>query len=247
MEKKIEQLVNWLREETENANANGLIVGISGGLDSAVVAHLIRRAFPENSLGIIMPCKSDPQDVEDALKAAESTGINHYTIDLTETHRVLFSTIEKQLKEKNEWNEEKARINDANMRARLRMTTLYSVAANFGYLVAGTDNKAEWYTGYFTKYGDGGADLLPLIHLTKGEVREMAVELGVPEEIIHKAPSAGLWEGQTDEEEMGTTYDKIDKFLKGETIPEKDRKIIERMHKDSEHKRNLPKQPPEFV
>ncbi|ANB57445.1 NAD+ synthetase [Anoxybacillus sp. B7M1] len=246
MEEKIEKLVAWLREQVSKAGLNGAIVGISGGIDSAVVAHLIKRAFPDNSLGLIMPCKSNPKDQEDALKVVESSGIRHFVIDLTETHQTLFAKIEKQLKEKGEWNEEAARLGDANTRARLRMTTLYAVANNYGYIVVGTDNAAEWHTGYFTKYGDGGVDLVPLVHFTKGEVREMARILGVPEEIITKAPSAGLWEGQTDENEMGTTYEMIDKYLKGEEIPEKDRSIIEKLHHRSHHKRQLAAAPPKF-
>ncbi|RAK17297.1 NAD+ synthase [Anoxybacillus vitaminiphilus] len=246
MEQKIEKLIEWLREQVKEAGLNGAVVGISGGIDSAVVAHLIKRAFPNHSLGLIMPCKSNPKDKEDALKVVESCGIDYYVIDLTETHRTLFGEIERQLKEKGEWNEKAAKLGDANTRARLRMTTLYAVANNYGYVVVGTDNAAEWHTGYFTKYGDGGVDLVPLIHFTKGEVREMARILGVPEEIITKAPSAGLWEGQTDENEMGTTYEMIDKYLKGEEIPEKDRQIIERLHNRSHHKRRLAAAPPKF-
>lgn len=246
MKQKVEQLVAWLKERVDEANANGLLVGVSGGIDSAVVAHLIKRAYPDRSFGVIMPCKSNPKDVEDALKVVHNCGLDYTIIDLTDTHNVLFSAIENQLTEKGEWNEERKRLGDANTRARLRMTTLYAVANNYGYLVVGTDNAAEWYTGYFTKYGDGGVDLVPLVHFTKGEVCQLAMELGVPKEIIEKAPSAGLWEGQTDEKEMGTTYDMIDKFLKGEEIPEKDRAIIERLHKVSEHKRNLAAAPPKF-
>jgi NAD+ synthase len=246
MEEKINKLVEWLREQVKNSGLNGLIVGISGGIDSAVVSHLIKRAFPENSIGVIMPCKSNPKDREDALAVAESAGLKQITVDLTNTHNVLFTEIEKQLKGIGEWKEDAAKLGDANTRARLRMTTLYAVANNYGYLVVGTDNAAEWHTGYFTKYGDGGVDLVPLVHFTKGEVSELAIALGVPDQVVNKAPSAGLWEGQTDENEMGTTYNMIDKFLKGEEIPEKDRQVIDRLHERSHHKRSLAAAPPKF-
>lgn len=246
MEQKVNDLVSWLQLKVKEANAKGAIVGVSGGIDSAVVTHLIKRAFPNDSLGLIMPCKSNPKDQEDAKQVIDSCGIDYHLMDLTETHDVLFQTLKGQLVQANKWDEERAKLGDANTRARLRMTTLYAVANNYGYLVVGTDNASEWYTGYFTKHGDGGVDLVPLVHLTKGEVREMAQYLGVPEEVITKAPSAGLWEGQTDENEMGTTYDMIDAYLKGETIPDKDRYIIEKMHKQSEHKRSLAAAPPKF-
>jgi NAD+ synthase len=139
-----------------------------------------------------------------------------------------------------------AQLGDANARARLRMTTLYTVANNYGYMVMGTDNAAEWHTGYFTKYGDGGVDLVPLVNFTKGEVRKMAKILGVSDQIINKAPSAGLWEGQTDENEMGTTYDMIDKFLQGAEIPIHDLEVINKLHVRSEHKRRLAAHPPKF-
>ncbi|MBD1381220.1 NAD(+) synthase [Metabacillus arenae] len=246
MEDKITKLVEWIQNQVKDAGLKGAIVGVSGGIDSAVVTYLIKRAFPEDSLGIIMPCKSNPKDQEDALKVIEGCGINHHVVDLSNTHETLFNEIEKQLKDKGEWNEEAARLGDANARARLRMTTLYAVANNYGYLVVGTDNAAEWHTGYFTKYGDGGVDLVPLVHFTKGEVRELAKVLGVHDDILTKAPSAGLWEGQSDENEMGTTYNKIDSYLKGEEIPEKDKHIIENMHKRTEHKRHLAAAPPKF-
>lgn len=245
MEQEIEKLVQWLREKVQEADAEGLLVGLSGGIDSSVVAHLIKKACPGTSIGVIMPCKSDGKDAHHASEAAESCGLDTVTIDLTETHDTMLPTIQKRLKEVDMYKEDAQQLADANLRARLRMSTLYTVGANAGYLVTGTDNAAEWYTGYFTKYGDGGVDLVPLTNYTKGEVREMARHLGVPASIIEKKPSAGLWEGQTDENEMGTSYDTIDRYLRGETIPEEDRKIIESLHNRSHHKRQMPSSPPE--
>ncbi|MFD2046205.1 NAD(+) synthase [Ornithinibacillus salinisoli] len=236
MEKLVEKIVDWLRKQVEEAGVNGLVVGVSGGIDSAVVANLIKRACPDDSLGVIMPLNSDPEGMQHAEKVIDACGMKGITVDLAETHHVLFSEVKKQLKE--EFNEEKGKLADANLRARLRMSTLYTVATNYNYLVVGTDNAAEWYTGYFTKYGDGGVDILPIVEFTKGEVRELAKYLGVPQEVIDKKPSADLWEGQTDESEMGTTYNKIDAYLKGESIPDADKEIIERMHRKSAHKRN---------
>src|SRR5699024_8272423 len=170
----------------------------------------------------------------------EQCDIEQMTIDLSETHQTLFSEIQQHLTSQAE-NKENP-LTDANLRARLRMSTLYTIATHRQYMVVGTDNASEWYTGYFTKYGDGGVDILPLVEFTKREVREMAAHLGVPQDIIDKKPSADLWEGQTDEKEMGTTYDKIDGYLEHEPIPEKDRKLIEDMHQKTEHKRRIPNQ-----
>ncbi|MCP8616996.1 NAD(+) synthase [Salirhabdus salicampi] len=246
MEKHIDYLTNWLRTQVEEAGVKGLIVGISGGIDSAVVAYLIKRAMPDHSLGLIMPCKSNPKDAQHANLVVEGSGIDHATIDLTDTHETMFSTITQVIQQTGDWNDKQAKLADANLRARLRMSTLYTVATNYQYLVVGTDNAAEWYTGYFTKYGDGGVDLVPIMNYTKGEVRELAKALGVPKEIIEKAPSAGLWEGQTDENEMGVTYDQIDKYLKDEEIPVNDKQIIEKMHERTAHKRRMPSGPPKF-
>src|SRR5699024_4898395 len=142
------------------SHTKGLVVGLSGGIDSAVVTYLIKRAFPEDSLAVVMPIKSNPNDIKDANKIIEDSGIKNYTIDLTQTHEILYNEIHKQINANHEWQANKSQINDANLRARLRMSTLYSVATNYQYLVVGTDNLAEWYTGYFTKYDDGGSDIL---------------------------------------------------------------------------------------
>ncbi|WP_182200473.1 NAD(+) synthase [Paraliobacillus salinarum] len=246
MQEIADKLVKWLQQQLQLTGMKGLVVGVSGGIDSAVVANLIKRAAPNASLGVMMPCNSDPQDLIHAQSVVDAAGIDHLTIDVTKSHAVMLEEVKEQLTKSNMFHEENYRLTDANLRARLRMSALYSVASNHNYLVVGTDNAAEWFTGYFTKYGDGGVDLGPLIHLTKGEVKELAHYLKVPVEVIDKQPSAGLWEGQTDENEMGTSYDMIDNYLKGNQIPEKDKEIIEQLHNRSAHKRQLPKTPEDF-
>lgn len=243
LEEKIQMAVSWLQQQVRESGTKGIVVGISGGIDSAVVANLIKRAFPDNSLGVLIPIKSNIKDLEDGRAVAEKAGIKYIEVDLGEFQSSLLNTVTQQLKLAGLFQENNLRITDANLRARLRMSTLYTVANNLGYLVAGTDNAAEVYTGYFTKYGDGGVDILPLATLKKYEVYEWAKVLGVPQQVIDRPPTAGLWEGQTDEAEMGTSYALIDAYLEGKDIPQKDKEIIDRLHKISAHKRVMPPYP----
>ena len=240
-----ERLVEWLRARVEEAGASGLVVGLSGGIDSAVVAGLAKAAFPSGVLGVIMPCHSAPNDREDALLVAETFSIPTVTVDLGPVWDVLVAAIENAAGASQdaggapEAGRDRALLR-ANVKPRLRMTTLYYLAGLYNYLVAGTGNRVEISIGYFTKYGDGGVDLLPIGNLVKSEVRALARELGVPERIIARPPSAGLWEGQTDEAEMGLSYEELDRyFLTGEGPREVVAKI-RRMEAASAHKRRLP-------
>lgn len=233
------EVVEWLRQKNNDAGTKGLVCGLSGGVDSAVVAGLCKKAFPETSLGVIMPAHSNPADREDALLAAETLGIEVIEVELGEVYPLIYEQVEAALHAK-EYPARIKQMSQGNLKARLRMATLYTVANLHNYLVIGTDNAPESYTGYFTKYGDGGVDLLPLSSLTKTEVRAWARVLGLPESIASRTPTAGLWEGQTDEKEMGVSYDLIDRYLSGEKIPSDAVEKIEKLHRMSEHKRRVP-------
>lgn len=246
MEQRIDYLTKWIRNKVEEAGASGALVGVSGGIDSAVVTNLIKRAFPEDSLGVLLPINKRVEDQKDALTAVEDAGIDYIGIELTDSYQTTYNSIQERLKEKGDWNESKSQLGGANLQARLRMSTLYAVASNYNYLVVGTDNAPEDYTGYFTKYGDGGVDLVPLINMRKEEVREMAKALGITDSIIHKKPSAELWEGQSDEEELGLSYDTIDAYLRGEKIDPEDEKHLQELHRKTAHKRQIPAGPEKF-
>lgn len=238
LEARINQAVEWLRDRVQNAHAQGLVIGVSGGVDSAVVAGLCKRAFPDNSIGVILPAGSNPVDKEDALLITQTLSLKAIEADLTQAHQGILALVKDALSAQGYTFEE--RLSQGNLKARLRMSTLYTVANSLNYLVVGTDNAPESYTGYFTKYGDGGVDVLPISSLTKTEVRAWAAQLGLPDKIVNRVPTAGLWEGQTDEQEMGITYDLIDRYLLGEEVPKDVKEKIEKMHQQSEHKRQIP-------
>ena len=192
------QCENWLRDQVNRSGASGIILGLSGGIDSSVLAALGREALGKGGvLGVIMPCHSIDEDESDARLLAQSIDVDFKRVDLTSVFDALNESA----------GEEFNSLVKSNMKARLRMVTLYALGQSRNLLVCGTSNKSEYETGYFTKYGDSGVDLMPLANFLKREIREMARVLNVPDKIINKAPSAGLYEGQTDEGDMGFTYD----------------------------------------
>ncbi|NLU10881.1 MAG: NAD(+) synthase [Tepidanaerobacter acetatoxydans] len=231
-----DSLVTWLKEYTQKAGALGAVFGMSGGIDSAVVSVLCKRAFGENTLGLIMPCYSDKNDEMDAKLIADKFDIKYQTIILDGIYDEFLKVMDKS----------ENQMAKANIKPRLRMIALYYYAALNHYLVVGSENKSELTVGYFTKYGDGGADLWPIGNLVKGQVKMLAAYLGIPQKIIDKVPTAGLWSGQSDEKEMGITYDELDRYiLTGETINPEIRDRIRTLYIKSEHKRRLA-QIPEF-
>jgi len=240
-------MAGWLREHVHAAGARGVVVGLSGGIDSAVVARVAQMAVPDGVMTVMMPAHSDPQDTVDARLVADTYGLPAMTVDLTRPLDALLVQVQQAL---GTWppdspsaaDETAARLALANLKPRLRMTTLYYVANRLNYLVAGTGNRCEISIGYYTKYGDGGVDLLPLGSLVKSEVRGLARDLGVPARIVDKPPSAGLWLGQTDEGEMGFTYAELEDYLrKGpDSLTPATVMKIERLVRVSEHKRHLP-------
>jgi NAD+ synthase len=231
-----DHLTAWIHDEVTASGGVGAVFGLSGGIDSAVVAALAKRAFPHHTLGVIMPCHSDPRDAEDAMLVAHHFGIPSSTLDLGVVYDALLAQLATCCSDMG-----MHRMTDANIKPRLRMTTVYAFANQLNYRVLGTGNRAELAVGYYTKYGDGGVDFLPLGNLVKGEVRELARGLGVPEPVITKPPSAGLWADQTDEGEMGLTYEELDAYLlTGEASPVVKAKV-DAMNAASEHKRALPR------
>lgn len=230
VEQDTEKRVAFIREQILDKGLGGAVVGISGGIDSAVTAALCVRALGRDRvIGVWLPAYSLDVHAEDAKKLAEAINLNLVTISVSSAFDAITEEIEKVLE-----LDDKTK---GNTKARLRMTSLYAIANQKGYLVVDTCNRSEIYVGYMTKGGDGLADINPVASLTKHEVRIVAKHLGIPESIITKAPSADLWEGQTDEQEMGFTYEELDRLLiTGETSP-RALERIEYLHRISEHKR----------
>lgn len=232
-EQELRARVGFIRGLLADSGAKGLVFGNSGGKDSALVGILCKKAC-ENTLGVILPCASTRnlgEDKTDAEALADLYGIATRIVDLTAAKAAMIAALgEHPLSDSA----------DINIAPRLRMSALYAVAAGEGCLVAGTGNRSEIFMGYFTKWGDGACDFNPIADLTATEVYEFLRHLGAPANILEKAPSAGLYEGQTDEADMGISYRAIDTFLlEGKANPA-DRAILDRFHAVSEHKRRMP-------
>jgi NAD+ synthase len=230
-----DRISNWIKKKVQEARAEGVVVGLSGGVDSSVVACLAKMALKEKVLGLIMPCHSESLDEHYASLMAKRFSIRTERIVLDLVYDRLLEILPSSRNRK---------LALANLKPRLRMTTLYYFANHLNYLVAGTGNKSEILIGYFTKYGDGGCDILPLGDLLKTRVRELAVSLGIPEEIIKRTPSAGLWKEQTDEGEIGLSYSDLDRIIlaieSGKTDSMAPRTVarVKELKKRSEHKRS---------
>ncbi len=232
-----DRVVSWIRYQVREARAEGAVLGLSGGLDSSVVGVLCKEALGDRALGLILPCESTEEDLSHALLVAQKFGLGTETVDLTDLYRTFLDLLP-----------EGDLLSRANLKPRLRMATLYYFANSLNYLVVGTGNRTELEVGYFTKHGDGATDILPLGGLYKVEVRRLAEQLGIPEEIRKKPPSAGLWKDQTDEGELGIAYERLDSILvslgRGEELagfkPE-EVQLVRDMIARSEHKRRPPR------
>jgi len=226
---------DWIALKVRQSGARGVVIGLSGGVDSATVMALSQRALGQRVLAVIMPCESIEDNAKDALEIAGRFRVPAVTVPLDKPYRQLVELLP-----------DATQTARANLKARLRMAVLYSYANTLNYLVAGTGNRTEIAVGYFTKYGDGAADILPIGGLLKRQVRELARCLEIPASIIDKTPSAGLWLGQTDEEELGLSYELLDRVIEAldedrepavePQVAAKVKALIEASH----HKRALP-------
>lgn len=231
----------FLKDYLEESHQDGYVLGLSGGVDSSLVAALTKSAVGrEKLMCIMMPIDSDPSDLNDAKKVAEALDLRYLVIDGSNSFHETVKEFERQ-------GITLDKMSLSNLKVRIRMTILYAYGQTHRSLVLGTDNMDERYTGYFTKYGDGAADILPIVYLTKGEVVESAKIKGVPAFLAERTPTAGLFEGQTDEKEMGVLYKDLDDFLLGKEVDAKVKERIEHLHRVSEHKRAPIPMPMEYI
>ena len=224
----------WIKDKLSASGARGGVLGLSGGVDSAALAALLRKVCGRDGvLAVIMPCHSDPIDEEYARSVSDALDIPVEKFDLSDIYDRMAEGIASSVGNASD-------IAKANIKPRLRMIALYAAAQTRNLLVFGGSNKDELTFGYFTKYGDSGVDLLPFGDLLKGEVFALARHLGVPQAVIDRPPTAGLWKGQTDEGEMGVTYEELDRYIATGEGAEAAVTRIEAAKARTEHKRNTP-------
>ena len=237
-----DKIVEFIRAYYDKYDLGGVVIGISGGKDSGVVAGLFAEALgPERIVGVTLPCHSKATDKSDAQLVADYYGFEMINYDLTK----VFDAFKEQVNLLGDFTEEELKNSDINLKPRLRMASLYYTAALYTalkgktYIVAGTGNKCEEYVGYFTKGGDSVSDIKVLADLTVDEVIAIGEVLNVPKEVLYKAPSDGL-SGMTDEDKLGVKYKDIAKYIYGEELEEKVKQKIKRLHDNSRHKFEIP-------
>lgn len=199
-----EEIIELIRKKFNESDVKGVVIGLSGGIDSTAVLFLCVQALGKDKvLGVMMPSKvNQKEDVDDVVEICKNFGVKYKIIK-----------IDPMLNEFGKVLDLSDKIVKGNLMARIRMCILYYFANKEKLLVVGTGNKSEYLQGYFTLHGDAACDLSPLKNLYKTEIKELTKELGIPKKIIEKIPTAGLWEGQTDEDELGISYDELDKIL----------------------------------
>jgi len=229
LEKYLTEIEKFLQDYLKQSHCESYVLGLSGGVDSSLVAAIARKAVGKDKLFCYaIDVESNKADIDDAKEVAMQLDLNLEIINLTDTYNSYLKNLTKK---------ELTRLTKSNLKVRMRMVALFAFAQEHRGLVLGTDNADERYVGYFTKYGDGAVDLLPIVHLTKSEVRLASQFYGLSDKLSNRIPSAGLFEGQTDEGEMGITYVDLDNYLLGKKVSNDVEKRIEHLHNISEHKR----------
>lgn len=236
----LKDVEKFLKDYLEKSHCETFVLGVSGGVDSSLCAAILKNAVGKERLHcLVMPIDSSKEDTEDGLTLVKDLGLRYDVIDASEAFHAYLEIFKKN-------NIELDRSTLGNLKARMRMSILYAVAQKEKGLVVGTDNADERFVGYFTKHGDGACDILPIAHLVKSEVVEAAKLYGVRTALAERVPTAGLYQGQTDENEMGVTYQDLDAFILGKDIPEASKKRIEYLNRISEHKRQVTPMPEPF-
>ncbi|MEF2966164.1 ammonia-dependent NAD(+) synthetase [Paenibacillus sp. M1] len=246
VEEEVRKRVDFLKEYVKSSRTTGLLIAISGGIDSAVATGLCKRATDEltqetgqeyMTLGVFQPYGKQ-EDIEHSYEVAKAFGLTH-TVETNIEDAVNEIALETEHGLKNiGQHRHMSPQGKGNIKARTRMVVQYALAFELNLLVVGTDHASEAITGFYTKWGDGAVDITPLSSLNKRQVRQLAAHLGVPRSVIDKAPTAGLWEGQTDEKELGISYDANSDYLEGKEVDPAVRERLEAFYRKTEHKRS---------